>query len=291
MNASSAATPPTPRPPASPASAAATPATPAPAAPPSAVPPSAVPPSAVPAAQATTAPGRLLAVVVSDLHLGSPHFRADTFVRLLAALPPGVRLVVNGDTLDRPGQPLDAAASAALAALIACARRGDLVWVKGNHDGDYLPPGIVGVVPCSEYALARRLLVMHGHDFDNVMPQHQWFIVLFKFFHRWRVRLGARPVHVSHYAKRWPVLYGFLRRHVRLNALEHARERGFAAVTCGHVHYAEDTPEPTGSRYLNTGAWTEDPCHALVVYEQDLRLLTADALLTALAVPPTAPAD
>ncbi|NIV99428.1 hypothetical protein GWN26_09935, partial [Candidatus Saccharibacteria bacterium] len=72
------------------------------------------------------------------------------------------------------------------------------------------------------------------------MPQSRVFIKTFKLLHDLRIKLGARPVHVAQYAKKWQTFYAYLRKNVMINAVHYAREKGFKAVTCGHTHYAEE---------------------------------------------------
>jgi UDP-2,3-diacylglucosamine pyrophosphatase LpxH len=83
-------------------------------------------------------------------------------------------------------------------------------------------------------------------------------------------------MHVAHYAKRFPRLYDILCRHVRLNAVEFAREHGYAAITCGHTHFAEDVMVD-GIRYINTGAWTEAPVVCLWMDDVDMKLIRVEA--------------
>jgi len=165
---------------------------------------------------------------------------------------------------------------AALDRLRAESQRRRIVWVRGNHDERYvLPdPGRIEFVPFFE--IGRRLFVSHGYDFDNIMPYHRLFINLFRFLHRVRVRLGAPAVHVAHYAKKFKLLYRVLQNHVAMNAVQHARERGFAAATCGHTHSIEDRTVQ-GIRYLNTGAWTEPPLVYLAVMDEGMELRPAEA--------------
>jgi UDP-2,3-diacylglucosamine pyrophosphatase LpxH len=89
--------------------------------------------------------------------------------------------------------------------------------------------------------------------------------------HDLRVKLGARPVHVAQYAKKWNLFYGYLRKNVMLNAVNYAAKNGFEAVTCGHTHYAEEM-FINGIRYLNTGAWTELPSHYVQITANDIKL-------------------
>lgn len=212
-------------------------------------------------------------VVISDVHLGSRHCRLETFKRFLDALPVEDTLVLNGDTVDRhrhlpPDYPL-------LTRLADESRRRSVVWVEGNHDEDFRPadPGDITFVP--HFAVGRRLYVQHGFYFDRIMPYHRLFIILFRLMHRLRIALGAEPMHVAEYAKRWPMLYAVLRHHVRDNALQFARRHGFTAITCGHTHFAE-THTVGGLQYLNTGAWTETPVYAVVVDETTVGLHEID---------------
>jgi UDP-2,3-diacylglucosamine pyrophosphatase LpxH len=97
------------------------------------------------------------------------------------------------------------------------------------------------------------------------------FMKAFKLLHKVRVRLGARPVHVAEYAKKWEFFYKILRKNVMTNAVKCALENGFESVTCGHTHYAEDIVF-NGVRYINTGAWTEVPSSFLHMINKELLL-------------------
>lgn len=210
-------------------------------------------------------------VITSDLHLGSEYCDVTGFLRFLDALPDGAELVLNGDTLDAPGVPLRGQHEDVWQRLAVEAERLRLVWVFGNHDREG------GAAPeCAEtyeqYAmLDGDTLVAHGDAFDAIMPRAQWFIRWFRRFHRLRVRLGASPVHVARYAKNWAVFYRFLRSSVRNAAVDEARQLGAKNVVCGHVHYPEHSVVD-GINYFNTGCWTEDDPHFVMVKNGTLRL-------------------
>lgn len=194
--------------------------------------------------------------ITSDLHLGSKHCLVDRFAALLDAIADDSRLVMNGDSIDDPYQKLPGHHQWLLDKIIAAAQRLDIVWVEGNHDEGYRLPGTEAVHYCREFNIDGKLLVCHGHDFDNVTPYHGWFTHLFRILHDLRIKLGASPVHIAHYAKRWSLCYGYFRKNIMMNAIEHCREHNFATVACGHVHYAEEVTVD-GVRYINTGSWTE----------------------------------
>lgn len=209
--------------------------------------------------------------ITSDLHLGSPFCRHEAFHSFLDRVPDGARLILNGDTIDNPYAPLPPAHQALLVRIAQESNRLVLIWIEGNHDDGYRLSIPAQITYCASYVVDDSLFVCHGHYFDNVMPYHRWFIVLFKCLHRFRIWLGAAPVHVALYAKRWRYCYSYLCHNVMMNAVEHCREHSFAAAACGHVHYAEDTTVD-GIRYLNTGAWTEPKAYFVRVEKGTISL-------------------
>jgi UDP-2,3-diacylglucosamine pyrophosphatase LpxH len=210
-------------------------------------------------------------VVVSDLHLGSRFFARELLVSVLDALPPEATLVLNGDTINYRLRPLGPKHGAVLQRLREESERRRVIWLGGNHDERHRPQDPRRIEFAPSFHIGRRLYVQHGFYFRNLVPYHLPFVVLFRLLHYARVWLGAEEMHVAEYAKRWRSLYGVLRRNVLMNAVEHARENGYAAVACGHTHFAEDTL--VGAvRYLNTGCWTERPGHFLLADDADITL-------------------
>ncbi len=212
------------------------------------------------------------AVVVSDLHIGLPYFRKTAFIRLIQSLPADIALILNGDIIDNPYQRLRPEEESVLGVLREQSFQRRVIWLYGNHDEDFrmADPGRIEFQ--RGLAIGNRLLIIHGDDFDTIMPNNRWFIRLFKFCHNVRLRMGAAPVHVAELAKRWaPLLYRVLTEQVKRNAIDCAAQAGFAAVTCGHTHYAEDVTS-RGVRYINTGTWTEEPVHYLSLHGADICL-------------------
>ena len=204
-------------------------------------------------------------VVVSDVHLGCAYCRCDPFLRFLRSLPAGVDLVLNGDTANTyDSTHYPPKHQEALEAIRAESLRRRVVWIRGNHDERYAmaDPGRIEFVP--SHHIGQTVFLAHGHDFDNLIPRNRTVVLIFRTIHRLRASMGAESVHMAHYAKRFPLLYRILLRHVAMNAVEHAKENGYLAVACGHTHYAEDRMHE-GIRYLNTGSWTEgDACYLAI---------------------------
>jgi UDP-2,3-diacylglucosamine pyrophosphatase LpxH len=217
------------------------------------------------------------AIVVSDLHIGSRYFLRETFMQFLQNIPQDSEFILNGDIINCPYAKMKPADKQILDRFGEMSLQQKVVWVRGNHDNGYIPDNLGKIQIKQHHALEKRLFVTHGDFFDEVMPRSRMFIKAFKMMHDLRVKLGARPVHVAQYAKKWKSFYGYLRKNVMLNAVNYAIKNGFEAVTCGHTHFAEEY-FIHGIKYLNTGAWTEQPTYFVRVTDNDMTLnKTADS--------------
>jgi UDP-2,3-diacylglucosamine pyrophosphatase LpxH len=215
------------------------------------------------------------AIIISDLHIGSRYFQFGVFERFLEELPTDHELIMNGDIIDSPYLKMEKSDQRILDLIEDISYRQKVVWIRGNHDNGYVPKNFGKTLFKSSHRIDNRLLITHGDDFDDIMPRNRLFIKAFKQMHNLRVKLGARPVHVAEYAKKWKSFYRVLRKNVALNAVKCAAENGFEAVTCGHTHYPEDVAF-NGIRYINTGAWTEFPAYYLHITTDEMVLNQVD---------------
>ena len=215
------------------------------------------------------------AIIVSDLHIGSPYLQSRVLEDFLQALPADHEFILNGDIIDQPYSKMKKSDQRILDCIEEISLGQKVVWIQGNHDNGYTPTGLGKVTVTRSYRIGNSLLITHGDDFDEIMPRSRAFIKAFKLMHDLRVKLGAKPVHVAEYAKKWKAFYRVLRKNVALNAVSCAVENGFAAVACGHTHYPEDMVVD-GIRYVNTGAWTELPPHYLHITTDAITLNRVD---------------
>jgi UDP-2,3-diacylglucosamine pyrophosphatase LpxH len=215
------------------------------------------------------------AIIVSDLHIGSQYLQSRILEDFLEALPKDHEFILNGDIIDQPYLKMKKSDQRILDCIKQKSLGQKVVWIRGNHDNGYTPTGFGKVKVTRSYSIGNRLLITHGDDFDEIMPRSRAFIRAFKLMHNLRVKLGAKPVHVAEYAKKWKSFYKVLRKNVALNAVSCAAENRFEAVACGHTHYAEDIAID-GIRYLNTGAWTELPVHYLYITADEITLNRVD---------------
>ncbi len=212
-------------------------------------------------------------LVVGDLHLGSSHCRRDALSCFLDSLQAGDRLVLNGDTVDSPAQPLSSVDRALLCRLLHPADGVEVVWIEGNHDDAEAMRRHWGVESVPQYRLDSPVptLILHGVCFDTVGRRLRHGVGVFRMLHKIRLRLGLTSLHFAAYAKRWRRLYRMMRSTVRRNAVRHAQAEGVELVVCGHVHCAEDS-RIDGIRYINTGSWVESENRCLEVAGQAVAL-------------------
>jgi UDP-2,3-diacylglucosamine pyrophosphatase LpxH len=225
-------------------------------------------------------------IFISDTHLGTRGCRGDflaDFLRRSSAQ----HLFLVGDIIDgwrlRKSWYWDENHDDVLRQILRHARSGTKVtYIPGNHDEmfrSWLKVGvdISGIRLCqdAEHVTAdgKRLLVMHGDEFDNVVRYARFLallgdwayttaLVVNRWFNAARRRLGLPYWSLSAWLKRQvKEAVKAVGRFESALAAE-ARRRGFDGVVCGHIHHAE-MREVDGIMYMNDGDWVES-CTALV---------------------------
>jgi UDP-2,3-diacylglucosamine pyrophosphatase LpxH len=184
-----------------------------------------------------------------------------------------------------------------------------VVYIPGNHDDDVRALigtrfGNVEVLGRCIHTTAsgKRLLVLHGDEFDAVM-QHGFLSALVgPLAYRSLLNLN-RLVHWLHEISGRP--YWSLAQHVKTKiggaqryiaafrqaSLQAAQAAGVDGIVCGHIHKAE-VVECDGLVYCNDGDWVES-CTALVEHADgalDLLTWRSRVAATALAEAPRAAA-
>jgi UDP-2,3-diacylglucosamine pyrophosphatase LpxH len=221
---------------------------------------------------------------LSDIHLGTRGCQAELLLDFLQH--------VEADTLYLVGDIFDGwvlkkrwywpqAHNDVLHHFLKMAREGKkVVYIPGNHDEmarDYvgLTFGGVQVLMNTVHVTAagKRLLIIHGDEFDAVMDHAKWLaklgavaynfaIALNWVFNRFRRLFGFGYWSLSAYLK---AKVKDAVKHV--NDFEHflaeeARVNKADGLVCGHIHRAE-MRDIEGILYCNDGDWVES-CTALV---------------------------
>ena len=227
---------------------------------------------------------RYRTVWISDIHLGTRGCNAEMLVSFLKSIECKT-LYLAGDIIDgwrlRKGWYWPDAHNEVVRRILKMAHRGTrVVFIAGNHDEmlrDYAGLGFGGVElaleAVHETADGRKLLVIHGDEFDGVVLYARWIAFLGDAAYEWMLRANI----VFNAVRRWMKLpywslSAYLKKRVK-NAVQfvtsfeeaiahEAKTRGFDGIVCGHIHTAEirQIGEIT---YYNDGDWVES-CTALV---------------------------
>jgi UDP-2,3-diacylglucosamine pyrophosphatase LpxH len=225
-------------------------------------------------------------VFISDTHLGTRGCRSDFLADFLRRTS-CQNLFLVGDIIDgwrlRKSWYWDEHHDDVLRQILRQARSGTRVtYIPGNHDEMFRPwlqanVDISGVRLRKEAehitADGKRLLIIHGDEFDNVVRYAKFLallgdwayataLVINRWFNTVRRRLGLPYWSLSAWLKRQvKEAVKAVDRFESALAAE-ARRRGFDGVVCGHIHHAE-MREVDGIMYMNDGDWVES-CTALV---------------------------
>ncbi|KLE32204.1 phosphoesterase [Aurantiacibacter gangjinensis] len=230
-------------------------------------------------------------VWISDVHLGTKGCNAELLINFLDSVDSETMYLV-GDIIDGwrlkkkfywPGAHNDI-----VWRILKRAKRGTrIVYIPGNHDEMFrqftgLNFGGIEIRRAAFHDTAdgRRLMVLHGDEFDAVMLSHRWLAFvgdaaydLLMGANRW-VNAARRAFDLPYWS------LSKMAKHKVKNAVEFigkyeevvaraAGERGVDGVVCGHIHTAEHRMFDHKGRsieYWNDGDWVEG-CNALVEHE------------------------
>ena len=221
---------------------------------------------------------------LSDTHLGTRGCRADMLLDFLREHD-AERIYLVGDIFDgwrlRKGWYWPQSHNDVVQKLLRKARKGtEIVYIPGNHDEvmrHYLGTHFGGIEvrdrDIHETADGRRMLVIHGDQFDMVVINAKWLAHVGDFAYtvalalntwfNWVRRLwGGQYWSLSKWAKlRVKKAVNFIGAFEKILAAE-AAKAGVDGVICGHIHHAE-LEQRDDILYVNTGDWVES-CTAIV---------------------------
>jgi UDP-2,3-diacylglucosamine pyrophosphatase LpxH len=228
---------------------------------------------------------RYRTIWISDVHLGGRGAQADALLDFLKHTE-SEHLFLAGDIVDgwqiRKSWYWPQSHNDVIQKLLRKARkRTKVVYIPGNHDEgvrDFVgfKFGGIRIVRSAIHTLAdgRRLLVLHGDEFDGLMSHsRRWLAMLGHTAYDRALRLNRRlnavlqrvgwsPWPISAQLKHWVKSAGGKLERFRATLLDEVRRQGVDGLVCGHIHHAE-LREDGGLVYANSGDWVES-CTALV---------------------------
>ncbi len=215
---------------------------------------------------------------ISDIHLGTPGCQADALLHFLKHNESDTLYLV-GDIIDgwqlRKSWFWPQSHNDVIQKVLRKARKGtQVVFIPGNHDeaARQFAGMTFGDIPIMENAVhvtadGKRLWVVHGDEFDQVVRYAKWLAYLGDTLYNFALTLNRvlNNIRIKLGYPYWS-LSQFLKQQVK-NAVnfilefEHAliheaKHRGYDGVVCGHIHKAE-IKQVDGLLYCNDGDWVE----------------------------------
>lgn len=234
------------------------------------------------------------AIWISDTHLGTPGCQAASLLSFLKHND-SETLYLVGDIIDgwqlRKSWYWPQSHNDVVQKVLRSARKGrKVIYIPGNHDEqarqfDGLFFGGIPIVQEAVHTLkdGRRLLVVHGDEYDNVIRYAKWLAFLGDTLYNWalalnrvynkiRIKLGYPYWSLSQYLKfkvknAVNFILDFEEQLVKV-----ARDRGFNGVVCGHIHHAE-IKDVDGILYCNDGDWVESLTALVETHEGELQII------------------
>jgi UDP-2,3-diacylglucosamine pyrophosphatase LpxH len=239
-------------------------------------------------------------VIVSDIHLGTPHSKVEEVTHFLKHVRCD-RLILNGDIIDgwrlRRGGVWTKDHTRFIRRVLTMIQKRDteVIYLRGNHDdflGRLLPlqfDHLHLVEDCILETAQGRYLVLHGDVFDGVIKNmvflahlgdagYALLLRLNRFYNWFRALRGKEYFSLSQAIKaKVKQAVSFIGKFEdQIASL--ARDRGCRGVICGHIHTPAD--KMIGDiHYLNSGDWVEsmtaivehhDGRFALITYKEFL---------------------
>ncbi len=247
------------------------------------------------AVNAATGKFRYRAIWISDIHLGTAGCQADLLLEFLKHTE-STYLYLVGDIID--GWAMKRRwywrqwHNDVVQKVLRKARRGTQVtYIAGNHDEaarQFLGLGFGGILLADEVvhvtARGKRLLVLHGDQFDGVVQCARWLAYLGDFLYEVTLKLnrwfnwGRRKFNLPYWS-----LSQYLKHKVKnavsfITAFEEAvareaHKRGLDGVVCGHIHRPE-IRDINGVLYCNDGDWVESLSALVETEEGELKIVT-----------------
>lgn len=249
---------------------------------------------------------RLRTVFISDIHLGFKGCSAELLLDFLHHVEMDYLFLV-GDIVDvwsmKKSMFWPQTHNNVLRTILGKAKRGtQIIFVPGNHDDVFrdFDGAVFGNLEIHrEYihqdANGRRMLVLHGDEFDSVVKCSPWLAKLGS--NLYDVLLAVNP-YINWVRRKFDLPHWSLSAYLKQKAkkavqyigsfeeavAEAARRRGVDMVVCGHIHHAE-VRDIHGVLYCNDGDWVES-CTSLVEdHNGHMRLIDWPALRGQIDVP------
>jgi len=221
------------------------------------------------------------AIVISDLHLGSDVCQAKQLVRFLDTIKDDLlaarELILNGDVFDSwDFRRLKKNHWKVLSIIRSLSDHVKIVWITGNHDEPAdasTVAHLIGAEIVERYIFEsghKRMLIFHGHIFDNFISKHPIVTHVVDFFYSLLHKID-KSFRLSRWAKHTSKTFLRCSAKIETEARKYAVKLGCDTVLCGHTHL-ERSSTSDGIAYYNSGSWCEAPCTYLTIADGSVQV-------------------
>ena len=231
---------------------------------------------------------------ISDVHLGFKGCQADALSHFLHSIS-CEKLYLVGDIIDvwnmKRGLFWPQEHNNIARTVLGLAKKGiEVIYIPGNHDEilrqyNGLSFGNIKIRNrvVHETANGKKLMVMHGDEFDSVIKCHpfvaqvgcyayDYLLEINHWVNMLRKKLGKPYWSISAYLKyKVKNAVNFISQYEHILA-DAARAEGVDGIVCGHIHHAQ--VDKIGEiDYYNTGDWVESCTALLEGYDGEISLI------------------
>jgi len=207
-------------------------------------------------------------LIISDIHLGSGLSMAGKLVSELKKYK-FKKLILNGDIFDGLNfKRLHSGHWAVLSMIRKLSKKGEVIWIIGNHDGTIgALSQLIGVKVYRQYIWrnnGNKFLAIHGHQFDRFLHKNILLSGTAIFAYNLIQKVSGQNEAVSHWLKNRSKSWLRLSGEVADGAIKYAKLKGADFVFCGHTH-AVNEKKRWGIKYYNSGSWVESPASYIII--------------------------
>ena len=204
-------------------------------------------------------------LIVSDIHLGDKHSRADLLLKVLKENK-AKTIIIAGDLFDHHNlHRLNKTHWKVLSKLRKLSKKCKIIYLIGNHC--FLKAEFMSILlgfNCKDEHIIelkdKKILVVHGDIFDIYFTKYKWitnFIINLYYLFR----------HYTPFAENFFRLFkhhtnDFVEKSsdIKQNALKYIEINNYDNIICGHTHLPEHS-----DKYINTGSFCEKECGYVVI--------------------------
>jgi UDP-2,3-diacylglucosamine pyrophosphatase LpxH len=215
------------------------------------------------------------AIIISDIHLGSDVCESKKLYDFLESIDSKTnRLIINGDLFDNLDfRRLKKNHWNILSLLRTLSKHTEIVWIRGNHDGDAeIISHLIGVDFKDEYSFVsgnKIVLCLHGDKFDDFIYKYPKTTKVADYLYRTIQSFDKRflPKFIKNRSK----IYLRCTENMVNSSRKYAVSKGIDVICLGHTHHPM-IDKSHSVWYANSGCWTEKDCSYLIIKDGEIEL-------------------